>query len=137
MLFDLWSCTLVVSLCSAVAEGERLLSSPGKPLPLIQRSSTRISRLGTIPSCIYCHSNGASRGVAGIYGMNRLWPVWKGKTTKTSSKADTRKQTVKLNKENPPLSRCPPLSVRSRSHTFHSICGGPLSGASPLVSISI
>ena len=30
------------------------------------------------------------------------------KTTITSSKADTRKQTVKLNKGNPPLSRHPP-----------------------------
>ena len=43
------------------------------------------------------------------------------KTTITSGKADTRKQTVKLNKENPPLSRCPPLSVCSRLRTFHSI----------------
>jgi len=59
------------------------------------------------------------------------------KTTIASSKADTRKQTVKLNKENPPMSRCPPLSVCSRSHKFHSMVVVAPLRVSPLVSISI
>ena len=57
------------------------------------------------------HTAWSPRAMAGI----------ERKTTITSSKADTRKQTVKLNKGNPPLSRRPPLSVCSRSHKFHSV----------------